>query len=43
MQKNLKIRTLIKQLFTKYKFLTKLPQISHIYKNHKFSSIIRCF
>ena len=26
----------IKQLFTKYKFLIKLPQISHIDKNHNF-------
>ena len=26
-QKNFKIRTLIKQLLTKYQFLTKLPQI----------------
>ena len=29
---NFKIRTLIKQLFTKYQFLTKLPQISYIHK-----------
>ena len=27
---------LIKQLFTKYQFLTKLPQISYIHKNHNF-------
>ena len=36
LQKNFQIRTLIKQLFAKYKFLTKLPQISHIHKNHIF-------
>ena len=42
-QKNFKIRTLIKQLFTKYQFLTKLSQISHIHKNHNFSSIIGRF
>ena len=36
MQKNFKIRTLIKQLLTRYQFLTKLPQISHIHKNHNF-------
>ena len=37
-QKNFKIRTWIKQLFTnlKYQFLTKLPQISHFHKNHNF-------
>ena len=35
-QKNFKIRTLIKQLLTKYEFLTKLPQISYIHKNHNF-------
>ena len=39
-QKNFKIRTLIKHLFTKYKFLTKLPQIPHIHKNHNFLSRI---
>ena len=38
-----KIRTLIKQLFTKFHRLTKLPQISHIHKNHNFSSIIGRF
>ena len=35
-QKNFKIRTLIKQLFTKYQILTRLPRISHIHKNHNF-------
>ena len=30
-QKNFRIRTLIKQLFTKYQILTKLPQISHFH------------
>ena len=43
MQKTIKIRTLIKQLFTKYQFSTKLPQISHIHKNHNFLSIIGTF
>ena len=43
MRKNFKIRTLIKQLFTKYQFLMKLPQISHIHKNHNFVSIIGTF
>ena len=43
-QKNFKIRTLIKQLSTKYQFLMKLPQISHnIHKNHNFKSIIGSF
>ena len=32
MQKNFQIQTLIKQLFTKYQFLTKLPKISYIHK-----------
>ena len=27
---------LVKQLFTKYQILTKLPQISHIHKNRNF-------
>ena len=35
-QKNFKIRTLIKQLFTQYEFLPKLTKISHIHKNHNF-------
>ena len=43
MQKNFYIKTLIKQLFTKYQFLKKLPQTSHSYKNHNFSSIIGSF
>ena len=42
-KRTLKIQTLIKQLFTKYQFLTELPQISHIHKNHNFSSIIGGF
>ena len=33
-QKNFKIRTLIRKLFTKYHFLTKLPQISHYSQSH---------
>ena len=36
MQKNFEIRTLIKQLLTKYQILTKLPQISNIHKNRSF-------
>ena len=35
-QKDFKIRTLIKQLLTKYQFFMKLPQISHIRKNDNF-------
>ena len=35
-RKNFQIRTLIKKLFTKYRFLKKLPQISHIHKNRNF-------
>ena len=35
-QKNFEIWTLIKHLFTKYQFLTKLPQIWHIHNNHIF-------
>ena len=35
-QKNFQIQTLMKQLFTKYQFLQKLPQILHIHKNHNF-------
>ena len=27
---------IIKQFLTKYQFFTKLPQISHIHKNHDF-------
>ena len=42
-QKDFWIRTLIKQFWTKYQFFTKLPQISHIRKNHNFSSIIEPF
>ena len=42
-QENFQIRTLIKQLFTKYQFLKKLPQISHIHKNGIFKSIIGTF
>ena len=34
---------LIKQLLTKYQCFTKLHQISHIYKNHIFLSIIETF
>ena len=33
----------MKHLFTKYQFLMKLSQISHIPKNHNFSSIIGIF
>ena len=32
--KDFKIQTLIKQLMAKYPFFKKLPQISHIHKNH---------
>ena len=39
-QKNFQIWNLIKQLFKKYQFLMKLPQISHFDKNHNFSNII---
>ena len=39
-QKDFKIRTLIKQLLTKYRFFTKLAQISHIRTNHNFSRMI---
>ena len=42
-QKDFYIRTLIKQLLTKYRFFTKLPQISHIRKNHNFAGIIGIF
>ena len=35
-QKDFYIRTLIKQLLTKYQIFTKLPQISDIYKEIKF-------
>ena len=34
MQNLFYIQTFIKQLFTKYQCLTKLPQISHIHKNN---------
>ena len=34
MQKDFKIQTLIRQLLTKYKIFLKLPQNSHIHKNH---------
>ena len=37
------IRTLIKQLLAKYRFFEKLPQISHIHKYCRFSSIIVIF
>ena len=36
MQKDFEIRTLIKQLLTKYQIFTKLPQISHTHKNRIF-------
>ena len=42
-QKDFKIRTLIKQLLTKYQIFTKLPQISHIHNNRNFSIIIETF
>ena len=42
-QKNFQIQILIKQLFTKYQILTKLPQISHIQKNRHVLSIIGTF
>ena len=42
-QKDFKIQTLIKQLLTKYQIFMKLPQISHIHKNHNVSSIIGTF
>ena len=35
-QKDFLSRTLIKQLLIKYKFFTKLPQISHLYKSRNF-------
>ena len=38
-QKDFKIGTLIKQLLTKYQKFTKLPQISHIHKNHNLKYI----
>ena len=37
------IRALIKQLLTKYQIFTILPQIPHIHKNRKFSSIFATF
>ena len=40
MQKNFYIQTSIKQLLTKYQFLMKLLQISHIHKNRNFLGII---
>ena len=36
--KNFQIRTLIKQLLTKYAFFMKLPQISHTDKNRIFKA-----
>ena len=42
-QKNLYIRTLIKQLFTKYQVLMKLSQILYIHKNRNFKSILGIF
>ena len=42
-QKDFYIQTLIKELLTKYRIFTKLPQISYIRKNHNFSSIIGIF
>ena len=41
-QKNCQIRASIKQLLTKYKIFTILPQISHFHKNRNFTSIIIC-
>ena len=38
MQKNFQIRTLTKQLLTKYRFLKKSPQISHIHENRNYVS-----
>ena len=35
-QKDFKIWTLIEQLLTNYKIVTKVPQISHIHNNHNF-------
>ena len=40
MKKNSEIQILIKKLLAKYRFFKKLPEISHIQKNRKFSSII---
>ena len=34
--KDFKIQTFMKQLSTEYQIFTKLPQISHIHKNHNF-------
>ena len=42
-QKNLLIRTWIKQLLTKYQIFTKLPQIPRIRINRNFSSIFATF
>ena len=42
-EKDFYIRTLIRQLLTKYQFFKKLPQISHTHKNCKFKSIIGLF
>ena len=36
MKKNFQIQTSMKQLFTKYQFITKLPQILLFHKNHNF-------
>ena len=42
-QKNFYIQIFINQSLTKYHILMKLPQISHIHKNHIFKSIIGIF
>ena len=42
-QKEFKICTLIKQLLAKYKIYKKLPQISHIHKNHILLKYNRIF
>ena len=39
-QRDFWIRSLMKQLLTKYQIFTKLPEISHIHKNYNFVSII---
>ena len=40
-QKDFQNQTLIKQLLTKYQIFMKLPQMSHIFKNRNFLSIIK--
>ena len=37
------VRILMMELLTKYQIFSKLPQITHIYKNRNFSGIIVTF